>query len=326
MATTSRMLHLKYLRFRSGRIKNFQVPALETLLLKLKSAAPNFVQRHYPATSGMPAGTLCAFVDGIRPRNHGDGVHFTVSVYTYGQAVEQIYPDFTKPQPDIQSARIIDKQGHPRDIVHTYRCLALGQALLVEYDRNAGGMDLLSQLLAHVFHNHCDKTLPGIELLDVATSKLDEAIKAGGGVDWVSLRLIGGSKPPQTAALSQRLSELGNQIRGTKRVQVLWEAEDNTLDAKAVIKLAAEYADTDSPLDKMSIKLKNGGSIPSLGTYRERRRLADVGLTPDGAIIVSDVETGLCHYLDDLRTVHDGWRVIDDQGRFVAPTVVSVKR
>lgn len=325
MATVlKRMLHLKLVRFRSRRRKDFVVPALDTLLLKVQERAPKFAQRHYPSTDAIPEGTLCAFISNIRHRKHHDGVMFDMNVYTYGSSVEQFNPDFTKAAPDINQGRIVDSEGKQRDILHSYRCLALGQALLVEYNRAAGGMHLLELLLAYVFHVHCDQKLPSVELMDVATADLDKAIKAGGGVDWVSLRLIGGSKPPATAALSQRLGELRKQVKGAKRVKVVWEAEDDVLDAKAVLALASEYADDTTPLDKMAIQLKDGGSIPSLEKYRERRRI-EVGLTREGAMIVADIETGLYHYLDDLRAVQNGWRVIDDQGNFVAPKVVSSK-
>jgi len=319
-----RMLHLKLARFRVGRRKDFVAPALDALLLKVLERAPKYAQRHFPSTEGLPEGTLCAFISNIRKRKNRDGVMFDMNVYTYGSSVEQFNPDFSKAEPDISQGRIVDREGKKRDILHSYRCLALGQALLVEYNRLAGGMHLLELLLAHVFQRHCDAKLPSLELMDVATSELDKAIKAGGGVDAVSLRLIGGHKPPESAALSLRLSELSKQVKGAKRVKVVWEAEDDVLDAKSVLALANEYADETTPLDKMAIQLKDGGSIPSLEKYRERRRI-DVGLTMDGAIIVADIETGLYHYLDELRAVQNGWRVIDDQGNFVAPKVVSSK-
>lgn len=325
MATfVKRMLHLKLARFRAGRRKDFEAPALDALLLKVHERAPNFAERHFPATNSLPEGTLCAFISDIRKHKSRDGVMFTMNVYTYGSSVEQFNPDFTKAAPDINQGRIVDSEGKQRDILHSYRCLALGQALLVEYNRSAGGMQLLEILLADVFQRHCDAHLPSLELMDVATSELDKAILAGGGVDAVSLRLIGGHKPPANASLSLRLSELGKQVKGAKRVKVLWEAEDDVLDAKSVLALASEYADETTPLDRMAIQLKDGGSIPSLEKYRERRRI-DVGLTMDGAMIVADVETGLYHYLNDLRAVQNGWRAIDDQGNFVAPKVVSTK-
>lgn len=319
-----RMLHLKLARFRVGRRKDFQAPALDTLMLKVNERAPKFAQRHFPATKGLKEGTLCAFISDIRQRKDRDGVMFNMNVYTYGSSVEQFNPDFSKAAPDINQGRIVDSDGKKRDILYSYRCLALGQALLVEYNRLGGGMYLLELMLAHVFQRHCDAELPSVELMDLTTSELDKAIKSGGGVDAVSLRLIGGHKPPETAALSLRLSELNKRVKGAKRVKVVWEAEDDVLDTKSVLALAAEYADETTPLDRMAIQLKDGGSIPSLEKYRERRRI-DVGLTMDGTIIVADIETGLYNYLDELRAVENGWRVIDDQGDFVAPKVVSSK-
>lgn len=325
ITVTKRTLHLKLARFRAARRKGFVPPALDALLLNVLKQGPGFAKLHYPATKGLGEGTLCAFISNIRARkNAGNGVLFDVSVYTYGSSVEQFNPDFTQATPDINEGRIVDSDGNARDILHRYRCLALGQTLLMEYNRAAGGMHMLELLLAYVFQQLCDATLPSVELMDVATSDLDKAIQAGGGVDSVSLRLIGGSKPPPEAAVSLRLSELGKQVKGAKRVRVVWEAEDDVLDAKSVLALANEYADDTTPLDKMAIQLKDGGCIPSLEKYRERRRI-DVSLTKGGTLVVADIETGLCHYLDELRTVQDGWRVIDDQGNFVSPKVVSSK-
>lgn len=325
MTTVTRMLHMKHAHFKAGRRKDFQPPALHDLLLQVKTAAPKFAQRHYPEPTGIAQGTHCAFIDNIRARRGGDGVLFDVNTYIYGLATEQFNPDFTKEKPDIKQGRIKDPQGNEREILQTYRCLAFGQTMLVEYNRGAGGMHMLELLLSYVFHEHSDDKLPSLGLMDVTTSDLDKAIKAGGGVDSVSLRLVGGSKPPADAFIANRLSELRKYMKGAKHVRVEWDSNDNVLDAKTVLEMAEEFGDENTPLDKMAIHLKDGGTIPSLEKYRERRRI-EVNATRDGAVVVADIETGLCHYLDELRMVRSGWRVIDDQGNFVAPKLVSSKR
>lgn len=322
--TVERMLHLKCAHFKSGRRKNFVAPSIDSLLLQAAQAAPKFAQRHFPPPSALPQGTTCAFIDNIRKRSKGDGVLFEINVYTFGQTSEQFHPDFSLSKPDINTGPIKDQNGKLREILHTYRCLALGQAVLVEYNRGAGGISLLEHLLSYIFHTYCQNNLPSLALLDVTTSDLERAIKSGGGVDSVSLRLVGGMKPPEGAFVAGTLSGLRKHIKGAKQVSLTWDSDDDVLDSASVIKVANEFRSDESPLDKISIALKDGGSIPSLEKYRERRRI-EVGMSQTGTPLVTDVETGLCNYLDELRLVVDGWRVIDDKGNFVAPKVVSSK-
>jgi hypothetical protein len=326
MATKiTRMLHLKCAHFKTRGKKDFVPPAIDALLLQVGQAAQGFAQRHYPPPSALPQGTTCAFIENIRKRSKGDGVMFDVNSYVYGLTSEQFHPNFSLDKPDINTGPIKDQNGKLREILHTYRCIALGQAVVVEYNRGAGGIGLLEALLSYVFHQHCQVGLPALALIDVTTSDLEQAIKAGGGVDSVSLKLVAGIKPPQGAYVAETLSGLRKHVKGAKQVSITWESNDEVLDSASVLKVAKEYAVEDSPLDKISIALKDGGSIPSLERYRERRRI-DVTVSQQGTPTVTDIETGLRNYIDELRKLNDGWRVIDDNGNFVAPKVVSTKK
>jgi len=313
-----RMLHLKQVHFKTRGRANFNQPPTDQLLLKVGAKTGSFAERHYPppGTLANANGTRCAFIDNIRKRRRGDGVHFDVYGYVYGLSSDQFHPNFRLAKPDINTGPITDRQGKTREILHLYRGIALGQALIIEYNRAAGGVGMLEDLLSHVFNRYCDKSLPALSLNDVTTSNLQKAIDAGGGVESVTLRMVSGAKVPETAHVASPMSRLRSLIGGTRQVKTTWESDpDHPLDTRGVMRVAKEYADDESALDRMTIALKDGGSIPSLGTYRERRRIeVDVGL--DNVPSVSDIERGLAHYLDELRIPNGGWRIIDDEGNF----------
>jgi hypothetical protein len=317
MATTvQRMLHLKHVHFKVRGREGFVQPPVDHMLLRVAQSAPSFAQRHFPPPNALPAGTRCAFIDNIRRRRTGQGVLFDVYGYVYGLSSDQFHPDFRLVRPDINTGPITDQQGKRREILHLFHGIALGQALIIEYSRAAGGVGILETLLSDVFNQHIDRSLPGLALIDVTTGDLDRAIRAGNGVDSLSLKLVSGTRIPPEAHVAAPLSTLRRLVGGTRQVKLTWDSgPDNTLDSRAVVRVVREYADEDSPLERISIKLKDGGSIPSLETYRERRRIT-VRLGANNTPLVSDIESGLRHYLDELRTPREGWRIIDDEGNF----------
>lgn len=324
MAHTFRTLQLKHARFKSGRKKDFIPPALDQLLLRVKAAAPQFGQRHYPPPTALPAGTPCVFLNRIEKRSKGAGVLIEVYSYMFGSQSDQLRPDFTKAQPDVKSGPIIDAQGQTREIVHSYRCVILGQSVLVEYNGRAGGLDQLAHLLAHVFNTYCEK-LPSIEFLDVAASDLEKAIKAGGGVDRIELSLLAGNKPASNFPFARKLSDIGAAVTGAKQVKVVWDTDDNTISPKTAVQIAQEFESEETNLETLTIQLKEGGIIKGLDKYKEKRRI-QVQVVPGGKVAVSEIEEGLWNYLDELRMVQGkSWRVIDDQGNFVAAKAISFK-
>lgn len=323
MAT--RTLHLKHARFRSGRKKDFVPPALDTLLAAVLAAAPNFKDRHFPPPSALAMGTPCVFINRMRARKAG-GMFFEIYSYTWGAHTSQFRPDFTKATPDITTGPIKDAQGNTREIAYSYRCVALGQSVIVEYNPRAGGLEQLSNLLSYLFHTHVQKGLPTIEFMDVSTKELDKAIAAGGGVDRVMLRLADGGKPSENAWYATRLSELRKKLTGARQVTVTWETDDNVINAKSAMAVIHEFEAEDTTLDKLSLKLKDGQVIPSLTKFREKR-VVSISTVPGGGLAITEIESALWHYLDELRTVQaGGWRVIDNEGNFVSGKAVSLKK
>ncbi|MBM7129443.1 hypothetical protein [Dyella mobilis] len=329
MATKiKRNLILKFARFRVGRRHDFTPPALHELLLQVHAQTTKFSQRHFPPPTALPNGQQCVFIKNIAPRTGkpNDGVIFEVCAYTYGLEQDQFRPDFDSSDPDIQTGRVHDEEGEIREILHTYRCVALGQALIVENNRGAGGLQYLSHLLAHLFNRYCDDTLPGIELMDVVTKDLDHTIEAGGGVQSIDLKLVDTRPLPKRTFVTKRMNDLRESVPGAKQLKISWVAEDSVLSAEAAVKVAQEWSHKESPLEALAIRLKDGQVISSLETYRAKREI-EVQVTPEGALAVSEIETGLWHYLDELRMVDSkGWRVLDDQGNLVQAQLVPSKR
>jgi len=250
---------------------------------------------------------------------------FDVSSYIYGMQSDQFRPNFDGSDPDIQSGPIKDKEGNTREILHSYRCVALGQSLIVEYNKGAGGLHMLSVLLAHLFRTHCDKSLPTIELMDVVTDDLSKAIKAGGGVSAIQLKVVDSSSVPKRSFISNSLNEIRRKAGGAGELVVEWKSDgDSLIEEDFALKVANDCNKDTSPLSKISIRLKDGPVISSLESFRAKREM-DIQVTPDGAIAVSEIETGMWNYLDELRMVQKGWRILNDEGYIIQGKPVIVK-
>ncbi|GLQ98292.1 hypothetical protein GCM10007863_27120 [Dyella mobilis] len=162
--------------------------------------------------------------------------------------------------------------------------------------------------------------------MDVVTKDLDHTIEAGGGVQSIDLKLVDTRPLPKRTFVTKRMNDLRESVPGAKQLKISWVAEDSVLSAEAAVKVAQEWSHKESPLEALAIRLKDGQVISSLETYRAKREI-EVQVTPEGALAVSEIETGLWHYLDELRMVDSkGWRVLDDQGNLVQAQLVPSKR
>lgn len=332
-----RNLYLKSVRFRYGRKRDVSPPRIDDLLRQVRSQTPNFSQRHYPppeAVGGRKGGRHvsiangqnCIFISNIRDRvGPKGGLMFDVSSYVYGMQSDQFRPDFDGSDPDIQSGPIQDKEGNTREILHSYRCVALGQSLIVEYNKGAGGLHMLSILLAHLFRTYCDKSLPTIELMDVVTDNLSQAIKAGGGVSAIELKVIDSSDAPKRSFISKSLNDIRKKARGAGELVVQWRSEgDSKISEDFALKVANDCNRDSTPLSKISIRLKDGPVISSLESFRARREI-EVQVTSDGAIAVSEIESGMWNYLDELRMIRKGWRILSDDGYIIQAKTIKLK-
>jgi hypothetical protein len=313
-----KQLHLKHVRFKT-RGKQLVLPAIDVLIQKLEGK--KFAQLHNPPLpdngKNLPGGTQCCFLHNIRTRKGKPGVMFDVVSYVSGAAPDQWTPDFTKTNANIISKQLKDAKGNNIEIAHVTRCIALGEVLIVEYNRHGGGVGMISHLLSYLFHyvvKH-KPILPTIELLDILTDDLRKAIKDGGGVQSVELKLTDGSSQDEEAWYAMRLTDLRNKIRGSKNVKVRWEGDAGGLDSDSVIALAEEYDGDDAALDNFVINLRKSPSIKNLNRYRASKTIEVQFIASQNSIAVNEVEQGLWDYLDELRTpATNGWRIMDSNG------------
>lgn len=327
--TQPKLLYVKRLRFRSGRDKAFVAPALETLLLAIRKAAPNVAQRHWPKPPPAPdtfsAGTNCVYLSNIKTRKEQDGVYFEVGSYVYGRGEAQMTMNLSGPEPDVTSGPIIDAKGNQRAIVHIYRCVALGETLLIENHKGAGGATALVRLLTAMFREHYDANLPTIELIDVASGDLRRDIKLGGGVHSMTIKMLDGA-PDKDDTYGVPLFSLREKVGGAGKLNVVWEADDE-LDVEAVVDAVEESQHESSPLSGVTLHLNNGPNITRLGRYRARK-IAYITVDAHGIPHYGEIRNELFNYLNELRQSKNKWRLIDDAGYFQAgnPVVKTKKK
>jgi hypothetical protein len=323
-----KLLYVKRLRFRSGRNKKFVAPALETLLLAIKKAAPTAIQRHWPLPPAAPqtfaTGTSCVYLSNIGTRKDQDGVYFEVGAYVYGRGEAQVTMDLSGAEPDVTSGPIVDAKGNQRAIVHIYRCVALGETLLIENHKGSGGASALIRLLTAMFRQHYDPTLPTIELIDVASGDLRRDIELGGGVHSMTIKVLDGA-PGKDDTYGVPLFSLREKVGGTGKLNVIWEADDE-LDVESVVDAVEESQHEGSSLSGVTLHLNDGPNITQLGRYRARKKV-DITVDAHGIPHYGEIKSELFNYLNELRQSKNKWRLIDDSGYFQAGSpVVKTKK
>lgn len=326
-----RTLHLKKLRFKFGRSKDFVAPNLDDLLRAVEAHAPKFADRHFPPLSALPLGVTCSYITNIKPRRNGDrkGVSFEVGVYTHGLETDQLSLGDGSEEPAVTTGRIVGEDGKEREILHRYWCVALGETLIVDYTRASGGYSKLTPLLDFLFRYRAgldeDEKLPVSELLDVAAPTFQAAIEAGGGVDKVTIKMVTAMPEGVRMPLARQLGVLKDSLKGTRRLSVAWESNDERIDAGDAEKLMKEFEREDSPIENIAIKLKDGSDLTGSSRFHEKQEI-EVQVTSEGRVAVNEIIDGLWNYLDKLRTPNSVWRMVDDDGFFVQAKPLGAKK
>jgi hypothetical protein len=299
---------------------------MHDVLSDLFQNAPTIGDRHLPAPPAnggpLPLGSSCFYLNRGKRRRGRDGFRVECVAYVSGLAPEQTTTDFAATSLPITATQIVDPTTRrPRQVVHTYRVLFFGQCAIVEVEKGGGGVALLEQCLSSLIQRHVDEDLPKIQLIDVVGANLRKSIIAAGGVAKISARLataVNNRRRP----FSFRLSRLKQWAGPRSIVHAEIDFPDGDNAAKGLGALD-EYA-ADSGLDSVTLHLRDGQKINSLGKYSEKRRL-DIRVNPaGGGLNVTDIEDALWNYLDEVRVPdEDGWRIIDDQGRPAAARLID---
>ena len=325
MSTVQRKLYLKRVRFKTGNSKGFQQLPLEALMNAINKKTSSWAQRHWPlpdpdAPTPFPLGTRCLYVTKIggRTRGEGDGTYFEVGSYVYGRGENQIAVNLSGAEPDIQSGPIVDNNGQHRSILHLYRCVVLGESLIVHKQRGAGSLQDLGSLMAALFRKHIDPKMPSIEFLDVIGTELRDVIEQNGGVESVKISLIDTGSPSKNKPYGKPLFNAAEFISGQGKFTAEWEATaGDALDTDDAINAFEQIETLGDGIGKVSIKPFNGGWITDLGKYQAHDNI-DVTIDKHGIEHVTEIRIGLFNYLDQLRIPKGkkNWRIIRDDGCF----------
>ncbi len=301
MATTSRTLIVKAVGYKPRRTTpaDWQPPRIEDEIRRVMAKGTTVGLRHIPDPAKTIAnGSHCLFINSCKDLGAGNGVILTICSYTKGHVPESIAPDMSSAEAKIQAVELKASDGNASELVHTYRCLAYGQVLIVEAVSGGGGVGGLERLLRALVKACSPKEHGLIELSDIASSELHELIASRGGVVKMQARMVhevGG----KTSKFAAKLGDIRSSVKGTNSCVVCWEAkDDDTLDESEAIGLLGEYDST--AIDSVSLHFKLGGSVSDLSQYRERKPVS-IQLTPEGRLAVTEVEAALKGYLEELR-------------------------
>lgn len=331
-----RNAYLKRVKFNYGRRKNPPGHKLEDLLHAVRCATNGWADRHWPIRpAGAPspdAGTRCMYFGDMKRRlvqadGSGGGFFFTVGSYVYGQGEHQIAVDFQGPDPNIMSGPLYDADGLQRSILHEFRCVAIGETLIIQNEQGGGGMPALAHFLSNIFRKYSGVLdIPSLTFMDVFSNDLRKIIEQGGGVKSMQIRVIHGAQPRETStlAIATPLYQAKEAVANTGKLIVKWEADDGDgLDVDTVIDTFNAGRALVSDLDKVDLETMSGGPVSNVGKYKAKSEIP-VTIDANGIEHKNEIKPLLYGYLDELRTPDsDGWRLIDDAGMFLSGRVLT---
>lgn len=313
--SVQRTLSLKRIHYAAGRRKNFQRPQLHHELNKAVAKAATVRHRHHPRDNHVE-GNICCFMS--RHSNKKADFLFELCTYVPGHVPMQSMINMDAEEVDIGALPINDPEtGKPRQVVNALRALALGDALIVESTKGAGGTTLIATFLTNLLRNYVDPKYPRVHLTDIADRSLKETIKRGGGVVEVVMDLINAPEMNNEAGrFAPLMQNVRKEIMGTDVFRASFRSKGSTLSNDDAIAAFSEL-DGDEGFDKINLVLKDHSLVKGLDRFKIQKVInvePAEGRHPNRF----QVEQEIWDSLKDLQKLIDGKRVLTEDGRFAA--------
>lgn len=296
-------------RNRNGRYSDWEPVRIEVLIRQIMEKSPTIGQRHYPEINKVSQGSQCLFINSWEDLK-GNGVLFNVCAYTEGLTPETIIKDYQQPEVDLKTIELKRSATSKEELVFHYRCIALGQVLIIEQVNGSGGSTGLKRLLNSLAKKHIDSTHPVLDFNNFTSSELRSLIKQKGGVERIQARLIDAEVNP-ASKFGTRLSQVREDIPGAGKCTINWESDDShELDTDTSIELFEEASDS-NVLAGVTLYFKKGGSIGDISKYTEKKPV-EVQRLPSGLPAINEIEEALKDYLSDLRSPRNDTPITTD--------------
>lgn len=318
--TVSKTLVVKAIGYKCSRYtdKDWQEPRIDDLVRVVFENCPTMGERHFPPMGEIEKGDSCSFLNKIKDyKEHG--VLFDVCAYTSGMVPESLIPNFSRASADIVPVVLKDNEGNSGELVSNYRCYALGSILIVEMLKGSGGTQGLVFLLNKLLRRVINVRHPLIELSDIASSDLSRLIDSRGGVRKVTARLVDGFGT-QSNTYGETLASVRAKVPNANTCLVTWESEsdDKPLGKQEAVSILEE---ADATLSSVTLHFVLGGSVSDLSEYKEKKTVS-IQLAPDGRPALTEIETALKTYLNELRDPRRNGPIFTD-GRLKKVTKVG---
>ena len=311
--TVTRTLMAKMVRFAAGNRRDFSAPSIDGILRSILSSAETIGSRHWPDLPVPKDANRCFFIDKVFDR--AAGVLFHICAYEPGHTPLGVLPDMDAEEADVQPVPMDDPDtGVRREVVTICRCLGVGDVLIIENVKGAGGVNAVSHLLTHLIRKYIDQKHPSMHLIDVANQELREAISRGGGVVEIVMDLAH-SAVNDGSRYAQPLSGIRRLVRNTGLLRVSHRAKSGHLEDDDVI-AAFEEAQEDDGLDKVTLRLHDSTVIDKLRRFKLRKPVT-VTKTGDGSPNGSEIQRAMWDYLRELQELQEGRRILDEDGFFI---------
>ncbi len=308
----NRTLRLKSIHYASGRRKDFEASPIEVMLTTIFGKAGSVLERHHPPTPILESDEWHCFAHRKGRRN--GAFEFEYCTYRPGNIPQQMTLDLGTEDIALEARPIVDPvTGELLELVSAVQILAIGQILLVESVKGNGGVQVLSRYLTQMIRRYVDKTHPRLYLTDIGTHSLREALVRGGGAVSVVANMVHVARPNK-AIFGSRLSTARQGIRNTELFRAEWRSKGG-LNDDDVLK-AFEESESEVGIQDAIIYLKNGNRLKDLDHYVVKKavKVRDIGHRNPAR---GEVRYELRQYREELSSVQDGHRVINEHGMIV---------
>lgn len=328
MKTITRTLSAKAIsytiseRYRKGKYSDWDPTYIDVLLRTILRQSPTIGERHYPEITKVKEGSQCLFINSWKDLG-GNGILFNVCAYTEGLTPETIIKDYKQSEVDLQAIDLKRSTTTNEELVFHYRCIALGQTLIIEQVNGSSGSTGLKRLLNSLAKKHIDKTHPVLDFNDFTSKELRDLIKLKGGVEKITARLVDTAANPGSK-FGTSLSRVTEAVPGANKCVIRWESDkSNELDTETSIQLFEEVHDS-NVLEGVTLHFKFGGSVGDISSYTEKKSV-DVQKLQSGLPAINEIEDALKNYLADLRNPTNK-TPINTNGTVKAVDFIKVKK
>lgn len=243
-------------------------------------------------------------------------VLFHAYSYVAGHTPDQVVFDDVVEQ--VSADPIVTENGTHKEIVERFAAIVIGEVLIIESAQVTGSGMLAIRAVRDIIKRHTGVRPPALALEDAPTLGFRQMARIHGGVESVTARLNRGfvAEPNTFGSAMETIVTRDAGFHRSVKVSTTIEAlENDELDVERVERILEE-SESGTGLSGITVRFRDGTTLGDLATYREKLPISVQSVRP-GVPVVSEIETQLVQYLNELATPNEEhYQLINDVGLF----------